>query len=264
MVEPARTIRLEEMTWRDVRARIDSGCRTVILPLGATEQHGPHLPLCVDNEIAGRLALAVAERLGDCLVAPVLPIGCSAHHLAFAGSMSLGPETLAQVVTECCDTLGRHGFERVLVISGHAGNVPAMKRALEKLAEPARGYAVDAFVDWGRYREPIYGVGATAGLTPRLMGSHAGHYETSLMLRMRPELVRLAEAVAGYLAEPAEAGARLRAEGMHNVSPVGVIGDPRTATAQLGDRYFEAMAGAMVAHFNRDRPLEADDRKGAA
>lgn len=222
----------------------------MILPLGATEQHGPHLPLCTDTEIATRLAESVAARLGRCFVAPTIPLGCSARHMAFAGSMSLARETLAQIIVESCYTLGVHGFRRILVISGHAGNVPAMKLALEMLPTGDGLRSVEAFTDWGRYRAPLYAVGAAAGLSPAQMGSHAGHYESSLMLRMRPDLVDRSQVAAGYIGEPADAGARLRDAGMHNLSVNGVIGDPRTATAAFGDRYFETMVGAMVEHFS--------------
>ncbi|MGH7366510.1 MAG: creatininase family protein [Candidatus Rokuibacteriota bacterium] len=242
-------MRIGELTWPDVRALLDAGWTTIILPLGATEQHGRHLPLSVDTEIAGRLAEAVAARLARCLVAPVVPLGCSAHHLAFAGSMSLSQDTLARVIVESCQSLALHGFRRILVVSGHAGNVPAMRQAVENLGTPD-GYRVEAFADWGRYRAPLYAVGAESGMTPSQIGSHAGHYETSLMLRMRPSLVRMTEARRGHIGEPAESGARLRAEGMQALSEIGVIGDPRESTAELGDRYFEAMVGAMVDYFS--------------
>ena len=126
----ASSVRLAELCWPEVRARLEAGWTTVILPLGSTEQHGPLLPLSVDSEIAGRLAEAVARRLGRCLVAPVVVLGCSAHRLGFPGSMSVSPDTLARLVAESCESLGRHGFRRVLVISGHAGNVPAARMAL--------------------------------------------------------------------------------------------------------------------------------------
>jgi creatinine amidohydrolase len=252
----ASSVRLAELCWPEVRARLEAGWTTVILPLGSTEQHGPHLPLSVDSEIAGRLAEAVARRLGRCLVAPVVVLGCSAHHLGFPGSMSVSPDTLARLVAESCESLGRHGFRRVLVISGHAGNVPAMQQAVDRLAS-ADGFTVDAFVDWGRYREPLYAVGAAAGLSPEQIGSHAGHYETSLMLGMRAELVRMTDARPGFIGAPAEAGARLRASGMRALSDIGVIGDPRGASAALGDRYFEAMVTAMAAHFARGAAVGA-------
>lgn len=246
------SVRLADLRWPEVQARLEAGWTTVILPLGSTEQHGPHLPLSVDSEIAGRLAEAVARRLGACLVAPVIAIGCSAHHLGFPGSMSLERETLARVVVDACRSLGGHGFRRICVVSGHAGNVPAMTEAVARLGTPD-GFVVDAFVDWGRYRRPLYAVGATAGMTPPQVGSHAGHYETSLMLGMRPDLVCMTEARTGFIGEPGEAGAQLRAHGMRALSDIGVIGDPRGATAELGDRYFEAMVAAMADYFSAGR-----------
>jgi creatinine amidohydrolase len=92
------------------------------------------------------------------------------------------------------------------------------------------------------------------------MGSHAGHYESSLMLRIRPELVEAGQLAAGFIGEPADAGARLRAGGMHNLSANGVIGDPRTATAAFGDSYFEAMVDAMVEHFSETAPQAEGSR----
>lgn len=251
---------LADLTWPDIRARLDAGWTTVILPLGSTEQHGPHLPLSTDTEIAERLADAVAERLGRCLVGPAVPLGCSAHHLWFPGSMTLSQDTLARIIVESCESLARHGFRRLLVVSGHAGNVPAMKQALQMLTSTATSFSVEVFADWGRYRQPLYRVGATAGMTPAQMGSHAGHYETSLMLRMQPALVHMHEAQSGFIGDPTEAAARLRASGMQTVSEIGVIGDPRSATAEMGDCYFEAMVSAMVTYFSSG---EQPNREGA-
>src|ERR1700761_2589768 len=101
-------IRLELMTYKDVAAALLRGFDTVIVPCGAVEQHGPHLPLCMDADHAEALAELIALRLGRTLIAPAIRVGCSSHHLAFPGTISLRPETFEAICSDYCTGLARH------------------------------------------------------------------------------------------------------------------------------------------------------------
>src|SRR5919108_1311181 len=124
----ASNILLAEMTSAQVRAELGRGRSTVIVPWGAVEQHGPHLPLDTDAVLADRLGPLLAERL-DALCVPTMRIGCSQHHLAFAGTLSLRPQTLQMIVHDLVDSLVRHGFRRVVLLATHGGNEPPLQEA---------------------------------------------------------------------------------------------------------------------------------------
>jgi creatinine amidohydrolase len=109
------------MTSPEVCKEVARGRSTVVVPFGAVEQHGPHLPLDTDAVLGDRLGLLLAERL-DALCAPTVRIGCSQHHLAFAGTISLRPETLGMIVRDVVDSLAQHGFRRIILLPTHGGN----------------------------------------------------------------------------------------------------------------------------------------------
>jgi creatinine amidohydrolase len=111
---------LAEMTSAQVRAAVAAGRATIVLPFGAVEQHGPHLPLDTDSVLGDQLGALLARRLAA-LCAPILRIGCSAHHLSFAGTLSLRPETLRMIVLDVVDSLAQHGFRRIVLLPTHGG-----------------------------------------------------------------------------------------------------------------------------------------------
>lgn len=214
----------------------------VIVPLGATEQHGPHLPLDVDSTIARAVADAVSERLCDagydCVVAPVLPFGDSAHHESYPGSVSLRRSVVVDVLGDVCESLLRSPFAWVALITGHAGNCWAMR---EVACRYSTGNVISVD-DWPSIRNVIHAVGRDdLGLEASYVGTHAGHFETSIILHLRPDSVDMTRASAGAIGDPAILGTRLRDEGMRSVSPNGVIGDPTAATAAAGRKYLEAL-----------------------
>ncbi|MFM8855750.1 MAG: creatininase family protein [Actinomycetota bacterium] len=228
--------------------RVRAGSVGVIVPLGATEQHGPHLPLDVDSTIAAAVATAVAERLGsmghDCVVAPVLPFGDSSHHQAFPGSISLRHEVLVGLLHDVCWSFLGDSFAWVALITGHAGNCSAMKEVASEYID-GRVIAVD---DWSAIRTAIHDVSRLElGLDPEYVGTHAGHFETSIMLHLRPQSVDMTAARPGAIGDPSILGPRLRSEGMLSVSPNGVIGDPTESTDAAGEKYLEALIGYNTA-----------------
>jgi creatinine amidohydrolase len=107
---------MEEMTWPDINQAIDSGYTTVVFAVGSTEQHGPHLPEMTDARIGDEVGERVARKPGHALLARTIDVGVSDHHLSFAGTISLKPETLSLVLRDYVDSLVGHGFKRIVVV----------------------------------------------------------------------------------------------------------------------------------------------------
>lgn len=199
---------------------LDSSGSLLIIPLGSTEQHGPHLPLSTDTVIAGAWAAALAEALessdhASVLVAPALPYGAAGEHQSFAGTLSIGTEATVTVIVELARSAA-HLADHIVFLSGHAGNVDALRTAIEQLRY--EGHSVDMVL-------------------PVLTGSdaHAGRTETSLMLHIAPELVALDRAEPGNSQPISELLPDLRAGGVAAVSANGILGDPTGATAAEGE-----------------------------
>ena len=214
-------------TWPEVRAHGAERAPLLAVPLGSTEQHGPHLPLDTDTVIATALAAALARRRGDVLVAPALAYGSSGEHAGFPGTLSIGTAALTTVLVEL--TRSASAFCRgTVLVCGHGGNRDAVDAAAERLREEGRpALAWMASVPGG--------------------DAHAGRTETSLMLALDPDRVRRAEAAAGDPRPLAELMPRLRAAGVAAVSPNGVLGDPAGAGAAEGERLLAALADHLAA-----------------
>jgi creatinine amidohydrolase len=244
--------RLDHMTSPEIAAAISQGARTVVLPCGAIEQHGPHLPLSMDSDHADRLAVMLADRLPGTLVAPTLRIGCSSHHLAFPGTLSLRPETLEALIADCCASLARHGFERVLVFSAHIGNFPVLTDIAPRLQAAAPdGVEIVVFTE----REAVLGAWrdaaeAVAGLGDHV-GGHADIAESSIMLVVRPDSVRHALAEPGYIGSPdKQTLERVFSEGVGAIAPTGVLGNPRGMSAEIGAACLEAVTAVLIDAFS--------------
>lgn len=208
---------LADRSWPEVAG----GGVVLVVPVGATEQHGPHLPLSTDTDIAQALALALAERRADIVVAPAIGYGASGEHAGFAGTLSIGQQATELVLLELCRS-ATDTFDRVLLLSTHGGNADPVRRAVATLRDEGRDVRA-----WG----PHWGGDA-----------HAGRTETSVMLALAPERVRLAAARAGATAPVRELLSRLRSAGVRAVSENGVLGDPTGASAEEGRALLDGAA----------------------
>ena len=249
------------MSWTALSERLDQGPLDVMIPLGALEQHGPHLPLDTDALIAEAVADRAAQEVGECVVSPCIPVGSSSHHLTFPGTASLSDETLSDVLVEVIQTLLSHGFRGAYLVTGHAGNVGAMAAALSELDADDRARVV-SFDDWPAQRDAIHQAAETRlNMDREVVGTHGGHFETSIMLVVAPDRVDLDSAVVGHVGPAASASAKLRSEGMAAVSPVGIIGDPRGATTDAGELYLDALVGLVVEGIEAHR-TQSEQRVG--
>lgn len=229
--------RLAEMTWHAVADAVAAGGTTVILPLGATEQHGPHLPLGTDTFRAVALADRLAKALPDTLVAPALPIGCSDEHLGFAGLLSLDQTTLASVIVDCARRMAGWGVGRLLLLSAHGGNSDALDLAAARLGEELPKLRVVVLGGAPALSDAILAVAAGDGIAADALGLHAGEGETSEMLALRPDLVLMERAVPGYRDGLANIMPQLRRDGLRSVTPTGTLGDATGADGARGMRY---------------------------
>ncbi|MDQ3933810.1 MAG: creatininase family protein [Actinomycetota bacterium] len=231
-------IELDKVTWPDVQREIENGRDTVVLAFGATEQHGPHMPIGTDALLGDALARALADRL-DAFVAPTIRVGCSAHHVGFSGTMSVSEETFHALVAEVVRSLAAGGFRRVVLVPTHGGNFGPLAAAIEALGE-VEGVRVDALTDLSvLFQIAILGQDEH-GVPLNEGGLHAGEWETSLMLALHPDLVHMDRAEAGFTGDPQEAvGTLFRDGGVADLAENGVLGDPAKASAEHGRRYWD-------------------------
>lgn len=237
-------LELDKLTWSQVRDELQAGRTTVVIALGATEQHGHHLPLATDALIGDHLASEVAERL-DAFLAPTLRFGCSEHHLAFPGTISLREPTFHAIVADVVRSFAAGGFTRVVLLPTHGGNFAPLAAAIEQL-DQVEGLRISALTDIAallaiaQLGESEHGVPLADG------GLHAGEWETSMLQALHPELEHADARQAGYVGPTEEAIAGMFTSGVHSLNDTGVIGDPSAASAEHGRRYWERVVEIVM------------------
>jgi creatinine amidohydrolase len=239
------------MSWTEVRAELEAGRTTVVIAFGATEQHGPHMPLATDALIGDHLSRLVADRL-DAFVAPTVRVGCSEHHLEFPGTLSVSEETFHAIVADLVRSLARGGFKRVVLLPTHGGNFAPLANALEKLG-PVEGIEIRALTDLGAlFRIAQLGLDEH-GVPLSEGGLHAGEWETSMIMAVHPELVHLERGAPGFTGDMESAAGAIFSEGVHAVADNGVIGDPAQASAAHGQRYWDEVLAITLGAIDSER-----------
>ena len=205
----------------------------LVVPLGATEQHGPHLPLDTDTTIAVALGDRLAAGSDDVVVAPAVPYGSSGEHQGFPGTLSMGQGATELVILELVRS-ATETFERVLLLNAHGGNAVPLTRAVHRLRDEHRDVLA-----WNP-------ASAWAG------DAHAGLIETSVMLALAPESVDMTRAAPGVTRPLRDLLPKLERGGVAAVSPNGVLGDPSGATAAYGRKLLDRAVQELsrfVAHW---------------
>jgi len=213
--------RLAAAVWTDIPPGT-----TLLIPLGSTEQHGPHLPLDTDARIAEAVASRAAASRVDLWVAPVLSYGSSGEHDGFRGTLSIGTDVLRSVLVELVRSASL-SFAAMIFVNGHGGNVEAVRSAVAQMR--SEGHRV---AQW----------------SPRVPNAdaHAGRTETSLMLAIDQSAVRLNLAAAGATASLSELMPVMRTGGVIAVSENGVLGDPTGATATEGAALLDQLVDDLL------------------
>jgi creatinine amidohydrolase len=243
-----RKVFFQEMWRHELEAALQRN-PVVIVPVGSVEQHGPHCPPDVDVSVPFHLAVAVAQAIEEfpVLVAPPILYGFTHYNMGFAGTLTLRLETFIDVLCDVCRSLKANGFERIILVNGHGGNVAPQRAASVKLSEedvwalPLTYWdmAADEIEAWAEADKGGIGIG------------HAGEWETSLQLYLRPHLVaqdkitrndwprtegRFSPRLARYAAWPER----------HREAPLGIVGDPVVASAAKGERLFRLLEERLI------------------
>jgi creatinine amidohydrolase len=249
-----RSPRLADLTWPEIGAALAAGWDTVVAAVGSIEQHGPHLPLLTDTLIGEGLAAATVARLDRALQGPTIPFGCSEHHMAFPGTISLDKEPFKALVKEYARSLARHGFRLVCLVPSHGGNFGPLRETVDELGGRIGETRVVAFDDLGGFLEVMYASQLPFDVTPARAGAHAGNTETALVLDLRPDLVLPDRAEEGYVGPfgPEEQALIFR-EGLKALTANGILGDARGADAERGRACLDALADHLAAWVRRAR-----------
>ena len=231
---------LLDETWNHVESAIQDGSDVLVMGIGSIEQHGFHLPMATDTLITDVLVERFCGKVPSAIRGPTLPIGVANDHTAFAGTLSLSPETLAGFVEDVWASVGGHGLRRLVLLTGHFGNFKPIGRLLSQ----RRTRSIIAFTDHEKLRSELEQVALRDGVSAAAAGQHAGEIETSIMLRLAPNLVRSEAFLADGMGEVPE-GSHLFRE-LRKFAPSGTVGDPRGANAERGERYLRQWVSLLV------------------
>ncbi|ODN71063.1 creatininase family protein [Methylobrevis pamukkalensis] len=232
-----KPVRWEERSFEEIAAVRDGGIDLCILPIGATEQHGPHLPTGVDTMSAEAVALGVSARTGI-PVLPALPYGCSpGHSRKWPGTLSLRPETLSKLVLEIAEWVGHSGFTRLLILNGHVTNWAPLRCALENIRTDLPAMRIGL--------RSLWEISADVRACYEYDGGtnwHANDAETSLMLHLRPDLVHMDRAVD----EPNRATCCFFSYTVDRESRHGVVGLPSRGSADFGEAILSLAVASLA------------------
>ncbi len=240
------TVLLEDVTWTELRDLLAAGKTTVIIPIGGTEQSGPYVALGKHNARVRVLSQRIAQELGNALVAPVIayvPEGGYApptSHMRFPGTLTVLDDVFEKTLESAANSLKVHGFRNIVFLGDHGGYQNDLRRVVARLNKSWAGSPARAFVPPEYYATSSTGYAQILrehGVPQDQIGTHAGLADTSLLLAVAPGMVRLAQ-----LRNAPKPGA---ADGVYG-------GDPRHATAALGQLGVDAIVSRTVAALKKD------------
>ena len=229
----------------------------VLLPVAATEQHGPHLPTGVDTflcEEACRRTAELVQRSRPCVVAPTLWAGLSEHHVAYGGTFTLSLPTWHAVLRGLCEAIGRAGFTKIVVVNGHGGNVAALNALTVEITRET-GLAIATTTYAFMAKEEVAAI-----LEDQDGAMHACEAETSMIMAIRPELVDTARLPDAWGPNATRDSALARPVHMwksfQDMTPSGVFGDARRASPEKGERLLDAYAADLAKRLVAGEPWD--------
>jgi creatinine amidohydrolase len=265
--------------WSDLSteafAALDKGRAIAVLPVGATEQHGPHLPLSVDTDLADGIVRAALPHLAPDLPVLVLPtqaVGFSPEHMAFAGTLSLKAETVIRLWTEIAEGVAAGGVNKLLIFNTHGGQVGL----LDTVARDLRARLGMLVVSTSWFQLPLLDeqgrdVNERFSAHERRFGSHAGQIETAMMLALRPGSVHT-DRLAAFASTSEDRARELPILGngrsarfawaTQDLNPAGAVGNAAAATAEDGHALVQAAGAALARLLAEMDQLPADLLKG--
>ncbi|MBI2194602.1 MAG: creatininase family protein [Planctomycetes bacterium] len=242
--------RYDEFTWPEIKEAVRQE-KVVVLPVGTVEQHGPHLPLAVDNLTSGELSRRAVERVPEeAVLMPQVSYGFNEHHLDFPGTIAISHEHFVGFIVDIGRSLAHHGFRKLLVINGHGSNIPFLEVACRRICNTTP--AIAAIAAWWNLAKPAI---REIRESPKPGGmSHGCELETSVILHLRPDLVQMDKAVKDIHFQPSkfiwwdlEEGSPVRfMEHFSRMSKTGVIGDATLATEEKGRKVVEYTVDRLV------------------
>ncbi|WP_413700534.1 creatininase family protein [Psychromonas sp. KJ10-10] len=234
---------LNNMTWEEVADAVQSGIQTAVLPIGATEQHGPHLGCGMDTAIAHTLCSDATEK-SPVILLPTLPYGCSiGHSKRWPGTMALSPKTLIDVICDLGEWIQSAGIRRLIIVNGHVTNEAPLRCALEMLRAKHDGFMV--------------AIANTAQLSDRVKQAHfedgddwhANDAETGLMMALHPEIVR--EDKLNVADDPDRTDDCVFSHPVNRTSLNGTTGKPSVATIEKGQQLYQWMLTDLTSLLNK-------------
>ncbi|HVY19958.1 MAG TPA: creatininase family protein [Bauldia sp.] len=251
-MQTIKSVRLEEYT-RETLAR-HAKETLLVIPTGATEQHGPHLPVGTDEIVAYHLAIESATRVCErgemCLVAPPLWYGSSHHHIPYPGTLSLAANTFLQAIEDLAVTASGWGIKRLFLLNGHGGNANLLQQAARNLVLKT-DLDVGTASYWDLVRDRLLQDPTVADVVKDMPG-HAGYFETSVMLALRPELVDVdaypakSSAPARKQSFPNRSGPFVQRSPIWHQKAGGISDAPSEASAEIGKRVLEHTIASLT------------------
>ena len=240
---------LHQMTWEEVAAAVRGGIKTAVLPIGATEQHGPHLGCGMDTAIADTLCTD-ASRQSPVILLPTLAYGCSiGHSKRWPGTMALNPKTLIDIISDLGDWVQSSGIRRLILVNGHVTNEAPLRCALEILRARHDGFMV-ALINSARISSRFRDTHFNDG-----QDWHANDAETALMMALHPDLVR--EEKLEQADDPDRTTDCIFSHPVNRTSLNGVTGKPSAATLEKGENLYKWMLEDITNLFCRASKEEA-------
>jgi len=243
---------LAELTWPALASALTDGADTLVVPLGAVEQHGPHLPFATDAWIATALGERLCARVGDAVLGTTIALGCSREHMAFPGTLDVRAATLEATLIDVGTSARRHGFRRLFVFSAHGGNAAVLDELAGRLAAACAPLDVVVVAELAGVTAALHAAARALGIGPGAAGHHAGEVETSIMTALRPGLVDV-RALGPGLTDVPDDPQTLFYPSLRAQAPSGVVGDPSAPSAARGERYLEVWIDVLVSAYRGEK-----------